>query len=295
LFLQEFIIIIKTNSSLANFRRQNTFCRRDLPTNLFGGITTSIKINEQIAFLRKQKNITQEELAQALGVTNQSVSKWENGACCPDIALLPEIAAYFGVTTDALLGYKPADSLGDVYLKIKALFQESPAEESFALAFKLGFILHEGAVSRGYKGFVPWDTSRDRIAENGLGQWGFSACSEPEGVSVMKGNTILIANGKIERPVSAAELRDIHSFLQTFENKDTLKVIFGLCELTAKDYSVYITVKELAEACKLPVEDVEHALGELPTQIGTAKDGSEGYRIEGRYMHIPTVLRLLTA
>ncbi len=253
----------------------------------------SIKINEQIAFLRKQKNITQEELAQALGVTNQSVSKWESGACCPDIALLPDIAAYFGVSTDALLGYKPADSLGDVYLKIKALFEESPAEESFALAYKLGFVLHEGAVSRGYKGFVPWDTNRERVAENGLGQWGFSACSEPEGVSVMKGNTILFANGKIERPVSAAELRDIHSFLQTFENKDTLKVFFGLYELTSKDYGLFITAKALAETCKLPVESVQRALGELTTEVGTAQDGSEGYRLEGRYMHIPTVLRLL--
>lgn len=45
---------------------------------------SSLKINEQIAFLRKQKGVTQEELAQALGVTNQSVSKWEAASCCPD-------------------------------------------------------------------------------------------------------------------------------------------------------------------------------------------------------------------
>lgn len=72
---------------------------------------SAIKINEQIAFLRKQKGVTQEELAKALGVTNQSVSKWESGSCCPDIQLLPGIAAYFGVTADELLGYRPADTL----------------------------------------------------------------------------------------------------------------------------------------------------------------------------------------
>ena len=44
-----------------------------------------MKINEQIAALRKKKGITQESLAQVLGVTNQSVSKWESGQCCPDI------------------------------------------------------------------------------------------------------------------------------------------------------------------------------------------------------------------
>lgn len=38
-----------------------------------------MKLNEQIAFLRKEKGITQEELANALGVSNQAVSKWENG------------------------------------------------------------------------------------------------------------------------------------------------------------------------------------------------------------------------
>ena len=65
----------------------------------------AIKINEQIAFLRKQKGLTQEELANALGVTNQAVSKWESAQCCPDIQLLPDIADYFGVSIDELMGH----------------------------------------------------------------------------------------------------------------------------------------------------------------------------------------------
>jgi transcriptional regulator with XRE-family HTH domain len=61
-------------------------------------------IGQKIAFLRREKGVTQEALAQALGVTNQSVSKWESEQCCPDITLLPPLAGYFGVTTDMLLG-----------------------------------------------------------------------------------------------------------------------------------------------------------------------------------------------
>ena len=64
----------------------------------------SLKINEQIMNLRKQKGVTQGELADVLGVSNQSVSKWESGQCCPDIQLLPDIAKYFSVSIDELMG-----------------------------------------------------------------------------------------------------------------------------------------------------------------------------------------------
>ncbi len=63
-----------------------------------------IAISETIKKLRKEKNVTQAELASKFGVTCQSVCRWENGAAYPDIELIPEIAAYFGVSTDILLG-----------------------------------------------------------------------------------------------------------------------------------------------------------------------------------------------
>lgn len=66
---------------------------------------SNLKLNDQITFLRKQKGVTQEELANVLDVTNQAVSKWESAQCCPDIQLLPKIAKYFDVSIDELMGY----------------------------------------------------------------------------------------------------------------------------------------------------------------------------------------------
>lgn len=61
-----------------------------------------MEIGNQIRALRAQRGVTQETVAEALGVLPQTVSKWETGATAPDIALLPAISAYFGVTIDEL-------------------------------------------------------------------------------------------------------------------------------------------------------------------------------------------------
>lgn len=64
-------------------------------------------IGNQIANFRKSMNLTQEALAQKLGVTNQAVSKWESGQACPDIQLLPVLAELFDTTIDTLFGRAP--------------------------------------------------------------------------------------------------------------------------------------------------------------------------------------------
>lgn len=63
-------------------------------------------IGEKIRLLRKNKNITQIQLAEALSVSAQSVSKWETHLSSPDISVLPLIARYFGVTMDELFNYR---------------------------------------------------------------------------------------------------------------------------------------------------------------------------------------------
>lgn len=60
-------------------------------------------IGKRIALLRKEKGLTQEELATHMGVSPQAVSKWENDQTCPDISALPKLARLLGVTVDELL------------------------------------------------------------------------------------------------------------------------------------------------------------------------------------------------
>ena len=60
-------------------------------------------IGKRIARLRKEKGMSQENLAERIGVSAQAVSKWENDQSCPDISLLPRLTKLLGVTADELL------------------------------------------------------------------------------------------------------------------------------------------------------------------------------------------------
>lgn len=81
---------------------------------------------------RKEKKITQQALADFIGVTKASVSKWETGQTYPDITLLPLLAAYFDISIDSLLDYEPqltADEIKHIYIALKQSFDLQPAEE----------------------------------------------------------------------------------------------------------------------------------------------------------------------
>lgn len=65
----------------------------------------NLQIGEKIRSPREGKNISQEVLAQYLGVSFQAVSKWENGDTLPDVTLIPAIASFFEVSTDELFSF----------------------------------------------------------------------------------------------------------------------------------------------------------------------------------------------
>ncbi len=67
-----------------------------------------MKLNENIKAFREELGMTQSELAEALFVTPQSVSRWEKGLAYPDIEKLPQLSQIFGVSVDELLGVSPS-------------------------------------------------------------------------------------------------------------------------------------------------------------------------------------------
>lgn len=72
-----------------------------------------MNLSEKILYCRKKAGMSQLDLADALGVSRQAVSKWETGESNPDVTKLPQMAALFGVTTDYLLSDEPVEETAE--------------------------------------------------------------------------------------------------------------------------------------------------------------------------------------
>ena len=95
------------------------------------------RIADQIRFYRKQKGLTQEQLAEAMGVSVAAVSKWEQGQSLPEIPMLMELADFFDLSVDALLGYQlRANDRKSVSERLNVLRREDRYEEGLAEAEK---------------------------------------------------------------------------------------------------------------------------------------------------------------
>ena len=102
-------------------------------------------IGKQIAALRKERGIKQEELANFVGVSIQAVSKWENGGM-PDTELLPKIADFFSVSIDALFGRSVFDH-ADLQKAIMQKLRAAPSHQKFKEAFSLYWDIERSLIS----------------------------------------------------------------------------------------------------------------------------------------------------
>ena len=250
----------------------------------------TIKLHEQIAFLRKQKGLTQEQLANTLGVTNQSVSKWESGQCCPDILLLPAIAKLFEVSVDELLGCNSGKGLGDICLNLKDYFSALPEKESFESAYRLAALLHEIAVTDGYKKFIPWQEKN--YSTDVISSWGLSICSEPEGSTGRMAESVFFSLGKAFQSPNISQLYELSLAMARFSDLNVLKTMYALHELTIHDFDFYVSLEDIASQADLPMVETKQALEKLPLTV-KEESGKLLYRLDGAFCHMPALLTFL--
>lgn len=115
-----------------------------------------MKLYEKLSALRKSHNYTQEQLAKKLGVTRQTISKWEMGISEPSLALLDQVADIYDCTVDELMGRTDKDTVAE-----KPISEEEPKfnvrtyKEPFWNIYKEAFlVLIVGAVLTGIYYFV---------------------------------------------------------------------------------------------------------------------------------------------
>ena len=92
---------------------------------------------ENIRTFRKERSLTQEQLAEAVGVTVGTVSKWENGNCTPDISMIMELADFFEISMDVLVGYDtPTKKVPELLERIANHFKKHQMDEAITESSK---------------------------------------------------------------------------------------------------------------------------------------------------------------
>ena len=127
--------------------------------------------NENIVRLRKINQMTQEDIAEAVGVSRQAVAKWESGETIPDLEKCKLLAELFGVSLDDLANYEPEENMGlDVPPKGKHLF---------------------GLVTVGDKGQIVIPAKARKLFDISPGDQLVVLGDESQGMAIMKANDFL--------------------------------------------------------------------------------------------------------
>lgn len=255
----------------------------------------NIKLNEQIAFLRKSRGITQEELAKVFGISNQAVSKWESGQSCPDIQLLPQLASYFKVSIDELMGHKPADSSQDILLQLRNQIQELPAPKDAQLTLKIAYALHAILFSKEMTapeaGNPGWD-AEDAIVHASEGEWGLSGVHLPKITTLMRMESVFFSgNGNLR--LSNMHIQHICSLLQDLADVNCMKTFLAIYQLTISSEDAYAGIPQIVAECGLSETTVNTCIQKDLREYLLEKHEEALYRIKGHYLHVTPLLAML--
>lgn len=205
-----------------------------------------INIAKNITVLRKAKGITQEQLAQAINVSAQAVSKWETNTSQPDIQTLPLIAEYFRVSIDYLY-YGTDMTYDDIYEKINKKTAAHPqmSNESYEEAFKIFASAHHG-ISRG-------NLRKEHFLSSIP-----SHISNEGGVSLLYGKGYgAIVTRKFFESVSEKTAEFTVPFMKTLADETCLKIVMAIVSMSEISYF------ELLERLGIAEEELQRGLNIL--------------------------------
>ena len=135
--------------------------------------------NENLVRLRKIRQMTQEDIAETVGVSRQAVAKWESGETIPDLDKCKQLADIFGVSLDDLANYEPEENMGfAVPPKGKHLF---------------------GLVTVGDKGQIVIPAKARKLFDISPGDQLVVLGDEGQGIAIVKAESFLALAGMIEK------------------------------------------------------------------------------------------------
>lgn len=231
----------------------------------------AIKISENLQMLRKEKGITQEQLAEILGITNQSISKWEVGLSYPDITLLPRIAEIYSVTVDELIGYKPVKSINNIYIDLHSHLTSIEDDGELIDAVYRICRLAGSCTSK---------KESDTVNKLIDGKYG-NNCSilqvygkEHGGILTHDINSMLVSSFKDMEKINITQIRKMYKALSTICNMNVLKVLVAFFENNNNgNENNGLSINDLSTITNLSVEEVYEAMNHLDVVINEkAKD-----------------------
>ena len=215
-------------------------------------------IGKQIASLRKEKGIRQEELANYVGVSAQAVSKWENGGV-PDIDLLPKISDYFGVSIDALFDRDITD-YSDLKAALTKKIIETPSEKRMSAGFELCWVLERALFGKileddGIEEYKAVMGENEQLYSSIINDFGFTRM----GIANRLHYFLLMPEPR-DADVAFFNGIDYPSFFKDFSDKD----VFDAClMLNRRDSKATFTGQLLEEKLKFSKEKSKEVLGIL--------------------------------
>ncbi len=243
-------------------------------------------LSDTIASLRREKNETQAALADFLGVSNRTVSKWENGDSEPEAQYLVALAGHFGTSVDALLGHAPKDpdpyGTAKTYTDAALIYHRENKktldrlEEAYNRIFHEHFgndeISHESLSVPAAPAF-PWSEDGKPWEDNAYSHV-VSSCLFAQ---LCGGREVNMSVALFPNEANYAWLDEhaekIAEALRLFGDARVLRL---LVKMHAPDFPEKFTLEYAAEAAGMPAEELEPALDLLFPDGGTEIELEEG-------------------